>query len=110
MNTPKIGRLREPEARLLALQIAATFPGYTASTTQIKKSAPDYREFTEADLRPSSTRPNEHKWEQIIGNATGSHQPSSVSIFNKGYAVKTADGIQVTDKGIAHLKSKGLYE
>jgi hypothetical protein len=110
MNIPKVGKLRESEARLLVLQIAATFPGHSASTTEIKRAVPSYRELTAADLLPSSTRANEHMWEQIIGNATGSHGPSSVSIFNKGYATKTTNGIKVTEKGIAHLKNKGLYE
>jgi len=103
-------KLREPEARLLALQIAAKRPNHEASTTHIKDSVPDYREFSPADLAPSPTRKNEKTWQQIVGNATGSHNKSSTSIFNRGYAVKTKDGIRVTEKGLAYLKSKGLYE
>ncbi|MGH7075188.1 MAG: hypothetical protein ACREFD_13425 [Stellaceae bacterium] len=105
----ELGKLREPEARLLVLQIAANFPGHAASTSDIKAEVPKYRELTEADLLPSHTRKNECMWQQIIGNATGSHKPTSRSIFSLGYAIKTADGIRVTEKGLAHLKSKGLY-
>jgi len=104
------GKLREPEARILALQIAATFPGHKASTTQIKDAAPKFRDWSDADLKPSNTRSNECMWQQIIGNAVGSHQKSTVSIFAKGYAIKTRDGIQVTDKGLNMLKGKGLHE
>ncbi len=110
MTTAEIGKLREAEARILALQIAATFPNHQASTEQIKKAVPDYREFSKADLKPSNTRDNEHMWQQIVGNATGSHSKSFTSIFVRGLAVRTKDGIRVTKKGIEFLKSKGLYE
>lgn len=102
------GKLREPEARLLALQIAATFPGHEATTTQIKERVPDYRELTPADLAPSPTRKAERTWQQIVGNVV-SHQNTRTSIFSRGLAVRTRNGIRVTDKGIELLKSKGLY-
>ena len=101
-------KLSEPEARILALRIAATRPGREASTTFIKEQVPKYITLTADDLKPSKTRKNEQMWQQIIGNATGSHAPTSVSIFNKGYAVRTRDGIRVTDAGIAYLASKGF--
>jgi hypothetical protein len=105
-----IGKLDEAEARILALQIAATFPGHEASTTQIKDRVPDYRKFSPADLAPSPTRKGESTWQQIVGNATGSHNEASTSIFTKGYAVKTEDGIRVTEEGLNFLRSKGLYK
>jgi len=107
--TRPLKKFREPEARILALQIAATFPKHQASTAEIKNAAPHFRQWSEDDLEPSNSRGNEHMWQEIIGNAVGSHQNSSVSIFAKGYAVKTSDGIRVTDKGIQFLKSRGLY-
>ena len=100
-------KLCESEARLLALRIAADLGG-EATTTQIKELVPKYRELTPEDLEPSTTRPNEQKWQQIMGNATGSHQPSSTSIFTNGYAEKTDDGIRLTKKGYAHLKTSGF--
>lgn len=101
------GKLREPEARLLALQIAASFPGHKASTATIKKEVPKYREFSKADLLPSKTRKNETMWEQIIGNVV-SHQENSTSIFVRGLAIRTKDGIQVTEKGLEFIRTKGL--
>jgi hypothetical protein len=102
------GRLREPEARLLALQIAAKLPNHEARTTQIKEAVPDYRDFSASDLANSPTRKGEKVWQQIMGNVV-SHQKTTTSIFNKGLAERTKDDIRVTDKGIALLKSKGLY-
>ena len=110
MASNKPGKLREPEARILVMQIAATFPNHQATTTQIKKAMPDYREMSEADLLPSKTRRNENMWQQITGNVV-SHEKTSTSIFNRGYAVRTKDkGLRLTEKGIEFLKSKGLYK
>jgi hypothetical protein len=110
MANEKVGKLREPEARILALQIAATFPNHQATTEQIKRTLPRYREFSEADLKPSLTRKHENMWQQIVGNATGSHKQTSTSIFARGLATRTRDGIRVTEKGLEFLKAKGLYE
>lgn len=100
-------RLREPEARILALRIAAACPNHAASTAEIKNQIPDYIELTTMDLEPSQTRRHERKWQQIVGNVV-SHQKSSTSIFSRGYAIRTADGIRVTTEGLAFLKSQGL--
>jgi len=108
MSRIKVGKLREPEARLLALQIAAKCPGHEATTTQIKDSVPDYRELSPADLAPSPTRPGEKTWQQIMGNVV-SHQKTTTSIFSRGFAERTRNGIRLTEKGIGMLKAKGLY-
>jgi hypothetical protein len=100
-------RLREPEARILALRIAATYPNREALTSEIKDAVPKYITFTAEDLKPSSTRTTECMWQQIVGNVV-SHKPRSTSIFTKGYAVRIEDGIKVTDSGMAYLKSLGF--
>ncbi|MHB1220257.1 MAG: hypothetical protein ACYC1L_18890 [Alphaproteobacteria bacterium] len=105
----KLVKLKEPEARVLALQIAASFPNHQASTADVKKLVPKYREFSEEDLLPSKTRQNETMWQQIIGNATASHNKSATSLYTRGLAVRTRDGLRVTEKGLAFLKAKGLY-
>lgn len=99
-------RLREPEARILALRIAASRPNREAATSYIKEHIQDYIEFTAEDLKPSSTRKNEKMWQQITGNVV-SHQQQGNSIFNEGLADRTDDGIRVTDKGVEYLKSLG---
>ena len=109
MANEKVGKLREPEARILALRIAATFPNHQASIARIKKEVPNFRELSEADLKPSLTRPNECMWQQIIGNVV-SHEVAGTSIFNRGWAVRipSRNSIRVTEKGLAHLKSLGF--
>lgn len=109
MTTTKTGRLREPEARILALQIAAGFPGHEATTTQIKELIPKYRVLTQDDLKPSKTRNGENMWQQITGNVV-SHQNTSTSIFARGLAQRTQDGIRVTQAGLDFLRAKGLYK
>lgn len=100
-------RLREPEARILALRIAASRPNREAETEFIKDCVPDYITLTELDLKPSDTRGGEPVWRQIVGNVV-SHQSQSTSIFTKGYAVRLPDGIRVTDAGISYLAKLGF--
>ena len=109
MADQKVGKLREPEARILALRIAATFPNHQASIARIKKEVPNFRELSEADLKPSRTRRNERMWQQIVGNVV-SHQGAGTSIFNWGWAVRieSRKSIRVTEKGLAHLKKLGF--
>jgi len=102
-------RLYEPEARILALQIAASFPNHIATTTEIKERVPRYHNLTHEDHVPSKTRHNEELWQQVVGNIV-SHQESSRSIFNMGYAERTRDGIRVLEKGLSMLRKRGLYE
>lgn len=102
-------RLREPEARILALRIAAGCTGREAPTSFIKDQVPKYIELTAIDLEPSPTRGNEQKWQQVVGNIV-SHEDRSTSIFTNGYAVRveSIDGIRVTDKGMEYLKTLGF--
>jgi hypothetical protein len=112
MGVPVAGltilKLREPEARILALRIAVTFPNFQAETAQIKEAVPKYRQLGPADLLPSKTRKNECMWQQIVGNVV-SHDRTSVSIFRQGYADRLASikSIRVTPKGIDYLKKLG---
>jgi hypothetical protein len=64
------------------------------------------REPTAEDQKPSPARKNEKLWQQIIGNVV-SHQQSSNRIFNEALAVRTEEGIRVTEKGVEYLKSSG---
>jgi hypothetical protein len=101
-------RLRESEARILALRIAASRPGREAATSYVKDHVTDYVELTPVDLEPAPTRHNEQRWRQIVGNIV-SHKHASTSIFNMGYAVRMPgiDGIRVTDKGVEYLQELG---
>lgn len=100
-------KLREPEARIVCLKIAASFPNGEVTTSELKDAFPRFRPLVAEDLIPSSTRVNEHKWEQIVGNVI-SHKNSSTSIFRKGLAVRTLDGLKITNLGLSLLRSKKL--
>ncbi|WP_141504838.1 hypothetical protein [Rhizobium sp. L9] len=100
-------RLRESEARILVLKIAASFEGHTAPTSAIKKKVPDFYQLSSRDLEWSATRKNEQMWQQIVGNVKVHHAGAS-SIFSRGWAERTADGIRVTAAGILYLKSIGF--
>jgi hypothetical protein len=100
-------RLREAEARILALKIAAECAGYAASTEYIKKRVPELVPLTEKDLQQSASRPREKLWQQIVGNVI-SHKPGNRSIFTQGLAERTANGLKVTDSGINYLNSVGF--
>lgn len=109
LKRPRGDRLREPEARILALKIAAQRPNRTASTQFIKREVPKYTELSEEDRRPSPSRGNEALWQQIVGNVV-SHQDSAAGPFKKGYATRTSNGLSVTDKGMAYLNSMGFLD
>lgn len=59
-------RLREIEARVLALKIAALCTEHSASTEYIKKQVPAYIPLSSEDLVQSKSRPNEKRWQQIV--------------------------------------------
>ena len=104
---PRGDRLREGEARILALKIASQRPRRTISTDDLKKAVPSYTELSEQDLRPSITRKNEAMWQQIVGNVI-SHHASTASLFFRGLAERTSNGLSVTEKGMDYLISVGF--
>lgn len=109
LKRPRGDRLREPEARILALKIAAQRPNRTASTQLIKREVPKYMELSEVDSRRSFSRGNEALWPQIVGNLI-SHEDAPAGPFQKGYATRTSNGLSVTKKGMAYLSSMGFLD
>lgn len=107
LRRQQVDLLREPEARILALKIAARAPGRTASTESIKEQVPRYYPLSETDRRPSLSRRGEERWQQIVGKVI-SHQKTLSGLFGMGYATRTSDGLSVTQRGIDYLKSIGF--
>jgi hypothetical protein len=101
-------RLREKEARVLALKLAALSPHYTATTESIKQRVPDYYPLSEADLIRSKSRPNERHWQQIVGNVI-SHQNTTAGPFRMGYAKRIPNGLSVTELGLDYLNNIGFF-
>jgi hypothetical protein len=100
-------RLREPEARLLALKIASLCPKHTASTEHIKSLIPEFYSLSKLDMEKSPSRYGENKWQQIVGNVR-SHESSSRSLFSRGLAETTKDGLRVTKRGLDYLNDIGF--
>jgi hypothetical protein len=100
-------RLREPEARILALKIAARQPHHSTTTEYIKREVPNYYPLSEIDLQPSPSRKRERRWQQIVGNVV-SHHKSLTSLFGMGYAERTDHGLSVTSSGLDYLNSIGF--
>ncbi|MDB5691687.1 MAG: hypothetical protein JWO81_750 [Alphaproteobacteria bacterium] len=109
IERPPQDRIREAEARDLALKIAASQPNRTATTEFIKNAVPDLVELSPADLIPSGARNGEPLWRQIVGNVI-SHKNSRAGPFVKGLAVRTANGLRVTQTGVDYLKSIGFSD
>ena len=109
LKRPKTDRLREAEARILALKIASLRPDRTASTKEIKREVPSYIELSPRDLAQSASRPSEKMWQQIVGNVI-SHKGSPSGPFLNGYARRTRNGLSVTDDGMDYLKSMGFFD
>lgn len=107
LTRPIGDRLREPEARVLALKIASLRPARAASTEFIKQEVPKYTQLSPSDLVRSKTRRKERLWQQIVGNVV-SHKDTSASPFSKGYAVRTQNGLRVTPKGLLYLNNLGF--
>jgi hypothetical protein len=101
------GNLKDSEARILALTIAANCPGRRASIAYIKDRVPYHIELTAQDLKPSPKRPNEQMWQQVMGKVL-LHRGTRDSVFTQGLALATEDGIEVTELGIEHLKRRGF--
>lgn len=102
-------RLREPEARLLALKAAAREPGRQASTETLIDNIAHMTALSEVDLRPSKTRPAQPQWHQIVRNVI-SHRANPNGPFQQGYATRIPGGLAVTEKGMDYLIGLGFVE
>jgi hypothetical protein len=102
-------RLREREARMLALKIAARSKDHSATMHDIRRELPRLYPLTASDRRKSLTRKNEQLWHQIVRNVV-SHQDSTLSLFRRGLAVRHQSGIKATPAGLAYLKSLGFSD
>lgn len=96
-------RLRESEAKILFLKIAALQPKCRVATAFAKKEVRRFYPLSPADSKPSSTRRKEQLWQQIVGNVIV-HK----SLFAQGLAEQVRGGLKLTAKGLDYLKSIGF--
>ncbi len=101
-------RLREREARLLVLKIAASQPERSATVRKLHEEVPNYFDLSLADRKPSVSRTNEEMWQIVIRNSVSSHTGGGQSIFAQGWAEKIPGGLKVTRQGMNYLNSIGF--
>jgi hypothetical protein len=96
-------RLREREAKILFLKIAALQPKCRVTTTFVKNEVKRFYPLSSADRKPSLTRTKEQLWQQIVGNVIVHKSP-----FSQGLATRSSRGLQLKEKGLDYLKSIGF--
>lgn len=101
-------RLREREARILILKIAASQPTRSASIEKLREELPKYFDLSPADRQQSPSRKNESAWHIVIRNTMSSHTTGSRTIFAQGWAEKIPGGLKVTPRGMSYLSSIGF--
>lgn len=110
LERPPQDRLREKEARILVLKIAASQPNQSTTLAKLREEIPRYFDLSSADRTRSPSRKREELWEIIIRNTTSSHRAGNKTIFGQGWAEKTPDGIKVTRSGMRYLNSIGFLD
>jgi hypothetical protein len=103
-------RLKEREARILILKIAASQPKRSVSITKLREEVPKYFDLSPIDKRRSPSRKNEVLWQIVVRNTTSSHTTGNQTIFAQGWAEKIPGGLKVTKSGVDYLNSIGFLE
>jgi hypothetical protein len=93
-------RLRESEARILILKIAASQPGRSASSDKLRQEIP----------KMSPSRKQEMLWQIVVRNTMSSHTTGTRTIFAQGWAIKIPNGLTVTTSGLDYLNSIGFLD
>lgn len=95
----------ERELSEIVEDILVERPNGEASIADLIHEIPKRINLTEADYKPSLTRPNEAIWEQRVRNIT-SHQNTSTNFIRRGYLEPTNGGLRITDAGRMHQKAR----
>jgi len=103
-------RLREREARVLVLKIAASQPKRSVTIKKLREEIPRYFDLSPADKARSPSRKNEELWQIVIRNTISSHQTGTRTIFAQGWAKKVPSGLKVTRRGMDYLSSIGFLD
>jgi hypothetical protein len=103
-------RLREREARVLILKIAASQPERIATIDTLRKEVPKFFDLSSTDKTRSPSRKNETLWQIVIRNTMSSHTTGTRTIFSQGWARKIPNGLKVTRRGMDYLNSIGFSD
>lgn len=103
-------RLKEREARIIILKIAASQPSRSASIETLREEIPKYFDLSPADMARSESRKSERLWHIVIRNTMSSHRTGKQTIFAQGFAEKIPGGLRVTRRGMDYLNSIGFSD
>jgi hypothetical protein len=103
-------RLREHEARVLVLKIAAIQPKRSVTIGKLRGEIPRYFDLSAADKARSPSRRNEALWQIVVRNTMSSHTTGTRTIFAQGWAKKIPGGLKVTRRGMDYLNSIGFLD
>jgi len=103
-------RLRESEARILILKIAASQPGRAASSDKLRQEIPKIFDLSPVDKKMSPSRKREMLWQIVVRNTMSSHTTGTRTIFAQGWARKIPNGLKVTKSGLDYLNSIGFLD
>lgn len=95
-------RIQQGDIAVLALELAAEKPGGRITTTELKR-------LMIAKFKPTGgdavlTARGVSRFDQVVGNLI-SNRPTPRSIISMGYAIRTADGFQITPAGRTFLST-----
>ena len=95
----KPDRVTENQVAFAIVQIAKGMTDGIATFNRCRKEVPNHLELSAADLKQSTTRPNEAMWEQQIRNIK-SHSDEPGNYICEGYLKHVPKvGYQVTEAG-----------
>jgi hypothetical protein len=103
-------RLRESEARILILKIAASQPRRSVTINKLREEVPKYFDLSSVDKKRSRSRRNEFLWQIVVRNTMSSHTTGTRTIFAQGWARKIPGGLKVTKSGVNYLNSIGFLD
>ncbi|MCA0368978.1 MAG: hypothetical protein LCH57_13115 [Proteobacteria bacterium] len=96
-------RIQQGDIAVLALELAANRANGTISTTALKKFLEDKFKPTAEDAVPIANG-HDTLFDQIVRNLV-SNRNTPTSMFSKGYAIYTGNGIQITGSGRTFLNT-----
>lgn len=102
------GRIRERELIIPALRAAASRPDGYISTAQLIRELEEQFQPEGEDAEILDGRQDTHL-SQKVRNLI-SHRDTSTSMFRKGYAKYTRDGIRITEEGRTFLAQAPEFE
>lgn len=101
-------RSSEHDIAFAVMKYLVTLPKGSATTASVKRHVPDFIRLTQADKEPSSTRPNEQLWHQVVGNIVSHRDESPDNFINRGLLKYEGRRLMLTDAGRAYLGRRSV--